>query len=126
MLSAGVWAYGTNFTETSCISAMEAQASGLEIISSSTAALKETVGDRGVLLDGDCNTREYQLKFIENVVSALNNPQEERRVKANQYATQNFGLEKLAENWSQMLYDLINSKEDSLIIPYQPTESFAA
>lgn len=79
-----------------------------------------------MLLDGDCNTREYQLKFIENVVSALNNPQEERRVKANQYAAQNFGLEKLAENWSQMLYDLINSKEDSLIIPYQPTESFAA
>jgi len=49
---ARVWAYPTDFPEVSCITAMEAQAAGLAIVTTRTAALVETVGDAGVLLDG--------------------------------------------------------------------------
>src|SRR5205823_3803872 len=45
-LSAGVWLYPTWFSETSCISAMEAQAAGVRMITSNIAALKETAGNR--------------------------------------------------------------------------------
>ena len=44
-LSAGVWAFSTWFNESSCISAMEAQAAGLRIVTSPIAALNETVAD---------------------------------------------------------------------------------
>jgi len=43
MLGAGVWFYPTWFSETSCITAMEAQAAGLVCVCPPLAALKETV-----------------------------------------------------------------------------------
>lgn len=42
--------YPCHFEETSCITAMEAQAAGCAIVSSHLAALPETVGDAGVLV----------------------------------------------------------------------------
>ena len=45
-LTAGLWAYPTWFTETSCITAMEAQAAGLRCVCPDIAALAETVGER--------------------------------------------------------------------------------
>ena len=42
MLGAGVWFYPTWFSETSCITAMEAQAAGLRIVCPPIAALAET------------------------------------------------------------------------------------
>lgn len=43
MLGASVWFYPTWFSETSCITAMEAQAAGLVPVCPTTAALHETV-----------------------------------------------------------------------------------
>jgi glycosyltransferase involved in cell wall biosynthesis len=51
MQQARVWSYPTYFQETSCIGAMEARASGLAVVTSRLAALEETVGEHGVLLD---------------------------------------------------------------------------
>lgn len=45
MLGAGVWFYPTWFSETSCITAMEAQAAGLWCVCPPIAALAETVND---------------------------------------------------------------------------------
>lgn len=43
--------YPCHFEETSCITAMEAQAGGCAIVSTKLGALPETVGDAGILID---------------------------------------------------------------------------
>lgn len=53
MQQARVWSYPTYFTETSCIGAMEARAAGMAILTSELAALTETVGEHGILLEVD-------------------------------------------------------------------------
>jgi glycosyltransferase involved in cell wall biosynthesis len=67
-LSAKVWAYPTKFSETFCITAIEAQSGGCVPVTSDYAGLKDTVGS-GFKLDPDAY--DYQIKFIEHVVAIL-------------------------------------------------------
>ena len=54
-----VWLYPTVFSETYCISAVEAMASGCLVVSKKIAALTEIIHDRGVLVeDGENSNRE--------------------------------------------------------------------
>lgn len=46
-----IWLYPTEFVETCCLTAYEAAASRTLMIASNLAALKESVGDRGILID---------------------------------------------------------------------------
>ena len=88
MTRARVWSYPTAFAETSCISAMEARAAGLAIVTSDVAALSETVGsDHGVLIPIDetllrteesqplvetpNRTAEYRAAFVDAVSELL-------------------------------------------------------
>jgi len=64
MLRSDVWLYPTSFHETSCITAIEAQAAGVACVCSDLAALTTTVGDRGVLIPGDPRSPEYQARAI--------------------------------------------------------------
>jgi len=124
MLSAGVWLYPTKFTETSCISAMEMQAAGLEIVTSSVAALNETVGDRGVLIDGDCNDPVYKKTFIDAAVKAMIEPNEDNIAKRIKYAKENFGLTELALGWQGMFQALMYQKKINPVPTYEPTEGY--
>lgn len=123
-LSAGVWTYPTWFWETSCITAMEAQAAGLHIVTSHLAALVETVGDRGVLLRADnpdeVNSEKYQKAFVENVVDLMSlYPDEAKRYIAQKYARDHFSLNALAEDWSQMLEEMVTRLRDDVIGKFQ-------
>ena len=121
MLSAGTLLFPTWFSETSCITAMEAQAAGLRIISSSIAALNETVGQRGILIDGEWTSPEYHTKFIDAAVKALTNEDDSDRLVLQQYAKDNFGLIELAKDWETMFYSLLDELKINPIVPYQPT-----
>lgn len=73
MQEARVWSYPTYFTETSCITAIEARAAGLVPVTSALAALNETVGEHGLLIDVDDEGRPddlYRDTFV-GLVSAL-------------------------------------------------------
>lgn len=70
MQEARVWSYPTYFTETSCIGAMEARAAGLAVVTSKLAALEETVGDHGLLLDVNENQHPGPEQFA-GIVSKL-------------------------------------------------------
>jgi len=60
MASAEYWVYPTNWPETYCISALEAQALGCICIATDLAGLTTTIGDRGVLIKTKpINSEEY-------------------------------------------------------------------
>jgi glycosyltransferase involved in cell wall biosynthesis len=123
-LSAGAWIYPTWFNETSCISAMEAQAAGLRIVTSNIAALQETVANRGVLLNGSWTTPEYKADFINNVVSALIAEGDSDRKQLQDYAKQNFSWDSLAQEWNQMFKELIQKNLVNPGNPYQPSRKY--
>jgi len=121
-LSSGVWAYPTWFTETSCITAMEAQAAGLHIVTSPIAALNETVADRGLLIPGDWLSSDYQAKFADGVVAAMSRGQDpEFRSSQQKYAREHFGWDSLADEWDLMLYRVLDEVSKNVVVPYKGT-----
>jgi glycosyltransferase involved in cell wall biosynthesis len=61
------------YAETSCISALEAQAAGVPVISSRRGAMSETIinGGTGILIEGNPFSRSYQDKFVKETVRLL-------------------------------------------------------
>lgn len=70
-MKSAIFAYPTDFEETSCISAMEAQAGGCVVVTTDLAALKETVGEEGLLVEGLPSSPEYIEKFIDKCGQVL-------------------------------------------------------
>lgn len=126
-LSAGVWASPHWFSETSCLTAQEAQAAGLRCVTSAIAALNETVGDYGVLLDGDWLSPEYQAQFIDETVRAMTAPEgawKWTRAEIQERARRDFGLDALADDWLRMMRNLIDELQGAPLVPYQPRADF--
>lgn len=100
MLASALWVYPTDFAETSCITAMEAQAAGAVPITRPLAALAETV-KFGVLLDGDVRAADTQARYVEAVVSLLERPEEQARIRADMvpWARARFGWDGVARQW---------------------------
>lgn len=118
-LQSGVWAYPTWFSETSCITAMEAQAAGLRIVTSPIAALNETVGPRGTMIPGDWLSQEYMERWTDAVVDAMLRPGDEDRESLSRYAEENFGWDSLADEWSSMLARIVEEVDRDIVPPYK-------
>ena len=125
MLKSGVWAYPTWFWETSCITAMEAQAAGLRMVTSPIAALNETVGNRGALVSGHWLSTEYKKKFVDEVVVAMEKPGEDDRVTLQTYARDHFGWDSLATEWDAMLRSLATPAIASPVAESSPVAEMA-
>ena len=124
LLSSSVWTYPTWFSETSCITAMEMQAAGVRMVTSSIAALKETAGDRAVLLEGEWTSEEYKSEFVDAVVEKLTNEDNSDRLALQSYAKEHFSLDALSEDWESMFYSLMEEFKINPIIPYFPTPAY--
>jgi len=107
-LRSGVWCYPTWFSETSCLTAMEAQAAGCYIVTSPIAALNETVGDRGYMISGDWLSQDYKTKFTNAVINEMRRNDDDR-IKLQTYARDNFGWDSLAKDWDEMLHNGMDS-----------------
>ncbi len=70
-MRSGILAYPSDFLETSCITAMEAQAAGCPIVTTDLAALKETVGEAGFLIQDMPDSETYRHLFVEYCTSIL-------------------------------------------------------
>jgi glycosyltransferase involved in cell wall biosynthesis len=66
-MKASVFVYPSSFLETSCITALEALAAGCPIVGTRIAALPETVGDAGILIEKNVDTVEYLHDFVASV-----------------------------------------------------------
>lgn len=70
-MRSAILAYPNTFEETSCITAMEAQAGGAVVVSSNKGALPETVGEAGILVEGKPGTDAYDFAFVRAVTDLL-------------------------------------------------------
>jgi len=61
------WMYPCTFEETFCLTAVEAAITKTCVITNHLAALQETVGDRGVIVDGNPYTEDWQTRCIEKL-----------------------------------------------------------
>ena len=71
--SSDVWFYPCNFAETFCLTALEAAVSKTLCISSNLAALQNTVGDRGILIEGNTSSLEWKESALYRLFSVLEN-----------------------------------------------------
>lgn len=65
MLAASLWAYPTSFLETFCITAVEAMAAGLNIVTTATGNLPDIIGDAGVTIPGYSESIAYGRQFLQ-------------------------------------------------------------
>ncbi len=119
-LKSGVWAYPTWFTETSCISAMEAHAAGLRMVTSPIAALNETVGtSRGTMIPGDWMAWDYQTKFTEAVAAAMQKTDDSDREELQRHARENFGWDSLAQDWDKAIHQFVDEVATNVVPRYK-------
>jgi glycosyltransferase involved in cell wall biosynthesis len=103
-MGSSLWLYPTSFSETSCITAMEAQAAMAWPITSRLAALRETVR-HGVLIDPP-NTRDgYREEFLGNVRSFLEGEAADRLVRqclGRDWVMKELDWKGVAEQWERL------------------------
>ena len=74
MMKSDIWLYPTDFSETYCITALEAQASKCLCVATDLAALNTIIGNRGILVKGSIEEESTQNKLIEQLFIVLDDP----------------------------------------------------
>src|SRR3990167_6929525 len=106
----GIYVYPTQspmfseFSEVSCISAMESMAAGMPIVTSCRGALPETIpAGAGQLIGGNPMSDEYISAFVEAVMGYANDPSKYDAAAqiGMAHAQQNLGWDKVAEDWTE-------------------------
>ncbi len=118
MRSAGIWAYPTDFTEISCITAMKAQCLGAIPVVTNFAALKETVRN-GLKIDMDITTVEGQEEYKNQIIGLLKNNKKQKEIREPmiKWANDYFTWEKVASEWDKLFNvnlqnpDILEKKE---------------
>lgn len=120
-MRSGVWTYPTAFDETSCCTAMEAQAAGCRIVTCPQAALNETVGERGQLVSG-FGTPGFVDTFAAAVVVAMSETLDSRSVDdrslLKEHARNAFSLDSLAIEWEGMLSSTLDEVRTKVVPPF--------
>jgi glycosyltransferase involved in cell wall biosynthesis len=106
----GLFLYPNTFDETSCMAAIEAQASGCVVVTSARAALNETIehDDSGICVKGDPKSEDYQREFISIVCALLANPprMEQFSHRARERAFRKYTWSSIASEWTGILENM--------------------
>ena len=77
---AGIWCHPSNFTETSCITSMDAQACGAIPITKPVWAIAENV-KHGVFIDGDVTQELIQCRFALELIRMALDPERQAKIR---------------------------------------------
>lgn len=100
-LKTGIWCHPSNFTETSCITCMDAQATGAIPITTPIWAIGENV-QHGVFIEGNPDSDPLvQARYVLEVVRMMCNSelQDEIRDEMQPWAIKNFSWENFVSQW---------------------------
>jgi len=99
-LSAGIWCYPTTFTETSCVTCMEAQALGAIPITSPIWALADNVR-HGVFIQGDPKDPLIKATYVAELVKLARDADLQATIRAESmpYARARFNWERVADQY---------------------------
>ena len=88
LLKSDIFLYPTDFEETYCISALEAQMAGCLCATTTEGALSEIVGNRGITISGDISLEETQNQLLKKLYYVLDTPQIKNNyiIKAKEWA----------------------------------------
>lgn len=120
---ANFWAYPTDFLETFCISAIQAQAAGVIPITSYLGALKENIAFKRNMVEGWPSNVTYQREFLGVLDDIITNEplgdvlRRDARKKGRQLA-ESYTWDKVFERWLNLFEDLgviIPSKQVELV-----------
>jgi glycosyltransferase involved in cell wall biosynthesis len=102
-----VWLYPTDFKETYCITALEAQAAGCLCACTDIGSLSEIVGERGIVGGKDISDINVEENLIKELVKVLKNPEEKEILtkKAREWALKQ-SFQNLAKDWKEKLFCL--------------------
>jgi glycosyltransferase involved in cell wall biosynthesis len=94
-----IWFYPTHFTETYCITALEAQASEVLCVTSDIGSLPEIVAERGIIFKEDSTDEE----ILQKLFSILDNQELKNKllIKAKEWALKQ-DIESLCNEWVEM------------------------
>jgi glycosyltransferase involved in cell wall biosynthesis len=99
-LRSAVWCHPSNFTETSCITCMDAQACGAVPVTTPIWAIAENV-EHGVFIEGDVRTDAVRARYVHAVAELLLNPHlaEQHRAPMMPWARRRFDWENFVDQW---------------------------
>lgn len=126
LLKSMVWPYPTDWPETSCISAMEAQAAGCVPVCTRYAALGETV-KHGILINPESihpfpHNLNYREEFIGAICRLLTDEPFRKEYAANgrKWALENLDWKGVAEQWETIFQNALSGRP--LIVNKRLTE----
>ncbi len=99
-----IWLYPCTFQETFCLTAFEAAISKTLVIHNNLAALENTVGNRGIIIEGDPMSIEWRNKALE-VLKELPLMDTQSLINKNYEHVKNISW----ENQSKVLMEIINN-----------------
>ena len=106
-MKSGIWCYPINFTETSCISCMEAQACGVIPVVSPKWALRENVM-HGVFVEGDIEDKLTLARFTGEIISLCNSEKRRESILSGNAmkmdARVRFNWERYADQWEGWIF----------------------
>ncbi len=79
-MTADIWFYPCVFKETFCLTALEAAATKTLAVTTNLAALNNTVGDRGVLIQGTPDSEEWMDNAINQLFTILKNKEKKQQL----------------------------------------------
>ena len=68
-----IFSYPSIWTETSCISAIEAMAAGCEVVTTNLGALKETCEPFAKFVNFEKNLHNLELNYLNSLIDSINN-----------------------------------------------------
>jgi len=97
---AGIWAHPSNFTETSCITCMDAQACGAIPVTSPVWAIAENV-QHGVFIEGNVKNPVVQARYVHQIFSLMVQPELQAEIRQDMmpWALETFNWDIFAQQW---------------------------
>lgn len=107
-LSTDIWFYPCTFLETFCLTALEAAITNTLVITNNLGALKNTVGNRGIIIDimgNDAYSTEWQEEALKQLFNIIDDDERKKVYLKKNY---DWASELSWQNRSKMFIELIN------------------